>query len=175
MKRVFISIPIAIELQQHIADFQAYFKSLPVRWLKPENLHITLVPPLEVSDEKLAEIIAQLKQIPRESPFPISFNNVSFGPDETQPHLIWARGEAPVEILQLKQNIEQAINYQPEHPHFTMHTTLARFPEHEFKKFPIQTLNETVHWKMLVNEFVIMQSIRQPGGSRYPILQIFSV
>lgn len=173
MKRVFISIPASQELQENILEFKNKFQNLPVRWFASENLHITLVPPRDITDAELLQLVEHLKQVPQTDPFPISFNHVSFGTDFGSPRLIWARGEASAEILQLKQNVEQAINYQPDLVQFTMHITLARFKEKDFPNFPIKTLDETAHWKMLVKEFVIMQSIRMPDGARYPIIQSF--
>jgi 2'-5' RNA ligase len=128
--RVFIGIKIGEELQKKILEWEKYYKNLPVRWLAPENLHITLIPPWEENIIEKAK--GKLESI-KKGKFEIVFDKISFGPDSRYPRLIWAEGNL-------------------------FHLTLARFDPKKFKDFPIKKLNEKVDWQEKVSEVCLFQS-----------------
>jgi 2'-5' RNA ligase len=57
--RVFVAIRASRKLQEEVAAWVSSHAKLPVRWISPENLHITLVPPWYEEDTKrIANAIA---------------------------------------------------------------------------------------------------------------------
>ena len=58
MKRIFIGLPIAKTLAEEISKWQEGQQKLPVRWLAPKNLHLTLIPPWYETD--VERVAAQL-------------------------------------------------------------------------------------------------------------------
>jgi 2'-5' RNA ligase len=172
MVRIFIAIKISQPLEEKIHDFAKAHANLPVRWLAGKNLHITLVPPWET--QGVAGVAKQLEEITPAGPFEITFDHVSFGPEKNAPRLIWAMGKASDALFLLKDRVEAAVGAERRRK-FQMHATLARFKPHDFQNFPVQTLDERVHWSQPVTSFVIMESKLLPEGADYTILHEFPV
>ncbi len=168
MKRIFVGIPISDELQEKILLFSKQQQSLPVRWLKGKNLHITLAPPWRTWDWK--EIYEKLKAIKQE-PFKIVFDKISFGPNPKEPRLIWVSGKAPKQIYDLRYKIYEIIEQELDNKQLIMHSTLARFRPGDFKNFPVKELNEDINWQMDVDSFVLYQSRMLPQAAEYEILE----
>lgn len=169
-KRIFIAITISEKLQQEVLEWEKKYQKLPVRWLQGKNLHITLVPPWYESDiEKIKEKLAPIRE--RCGSFEIRFENITFGPDPRRPRLIWAEGEAPLEIRNLKLEIERSLNRKPEERPFKLHLTVARFRPETFSSFPIKKLDEKVFLRDEVKSFVLMESHLSPEGADYEVIE----
>ena len=53
-RRVFVAIPVPERVRLKIAAWQRAHADIPVRWTKPENLHITVIPPWYVNEDEIA-------------------------------------------------------------------------------------------------------------------------
>jgi 2'-5' RNA ligase len=168
-KRIFIALPIGGDLIAQIDSWKKPNADLPVRWLQGKNLHITLMPPWE--EEYPDDVIAKLEKMPREiGPISLEFNGTAYGPDAIHPRLIWATGEAPKELNQLKHQVEEAIHRHPDRKRFLQHLTLARFRPDTFKNFPEHHLEKRIHWKTTISSIVVMESKLLPTGADYTVL-----
>ncbi|OGI69692.1 2'-5' RNA ligase [Candidatus Nomurabacteria bacterium RIFCSPLOWO2_01_FULL_42_20] len=174
--RIFVSVKIGKELENKIIEWQKSRDDLKVRWLKPENLHITLIPPWET--QNIEEVKNKLKSLPRGEQselyggeFDILFNKVSFGPKPEHPRLIWAEGKSPENFKKLRKNTEQILGVYNNHPDEYIHVTLARFDPRDFKKLKTRELNEQVDWKDKVKSVILYQSQTLPEGAKYTILE----
>lgn len=179
-KRVFVALPISEDLKIKIDEWRKNYQNLPVRWIKSENLHITLIPPWYISN--VDRLIDRLKSIRNVSkPFKIVFRQVTFGPNPKRPRLIWASAEIPLEIIPLKSKFEEVLTRQTwlaqksEKRDFLTHLTIARFKEKEFSKFPIRDLNDKVFWEINVSSFLLMQSYLKRSGADYKTLAEISL
>ena len=144
--------------------------NLPVRWLKGKNLHITLIPPWE--EENIEKIKVALKMIKGNvGPFEIVFEKVEFGPHFDKPRLIWAEGQPPKEIIDLKNKLEKTLGVRGDTRPFQLHLTLARFRPETFSSFPVKQLREEVYWLEQVTSIVLMESHLLPKGSDYEVLE----
>lgn len=169
-KRLFIAIKTTPEIDKKILDWQNKFSSLPVRFLKGKNLHITLIPPWQENDledlkNRLHTLTGQVK------PFLMKFHEITFGADFKNPNMIWATGQTPKEIIELKSLIEKTIDIEPENRAFRLHITLARFRAENFPydlKFQIPT---QINWQQQVKSIVIMESHLSASGAEYKILE----
>lgn len=169
-KRIFVALPISKSLQKNILSFEKKYKNLPLRWIAPKNLHITLIPPWYGSNNNA--VSRKLKAINvKNRASNILFERVEFGPNSKRPRLIWAVGEAPKEALDLKKNLEKALKQKSEYRQWKLHFTIARFREKDFYKFSVKNLDEHVEWKEKVNSFVLMESRLSPKGADYKILK----
>lgn len=171
-KRVFIAVPATAEFQRLAMKYSLDHAQIPIRWLAGKNLHITLVPPWETDPDQLAQTTAVLADLPARKPFELHIDTIEFGPDPNAPRLLWAKGQAPNQLLQLKGDIEQAIDYHPDRT-FTLHITLARFNPNAFDPNWAEMLTESVHWNMLVDHFAIMETKKSNGIMNYPIVREF--
>src|SRR3989344_8389345 len=123
--RVFVAIKISEELQKRILEWEEKYKALPVRWLPPENLHITLIPPWEEKNvEEVKSKLSKLSKLSKTGEFDILFNKVSFGPKPEHPRLIWAEGKSPENFKKLRKNTEQILGVYNNHPDEYIHVTL---------------------------------------------------
>lgn len=168
MARIFLGIPLSKELQYEVEAWQAEHNILPVRWTEREDLHVTLHPPFPgTADEVIRRAGAATGLV---KPFDIEFEGVSFGPNPHSPRLIWAYGMPPTEILDLKSELEDIFTEIPRQKRdFTLHATIGRFQEEDFKSFPVKQLNEPVSFKMRVDSFAVFESLAGPGGAEYKI------
>lgn len=176
-RRVFVAIGISSQLKEEIAYWQKKWNHLSVRWIKPENMHVTLVPPWYVSE--VDEVIEDLKSVNQNrkrfwtsqnyaiKPFTITFREVTFGPSPKRPRLVWASADATAEIKTLKSKLEGVLGLKTEKRPFSTHLTIARFKEKDFSKFPIKGLNEEIFWEERVNSFLVMESRLKRSGAEY--------
>lgn len=174
-KRVFIALPITDKLQDKIEEWKKNYRDLPVRWIKKENLHVTLIPPWYIS--KVDETIHRLKSVNQDDaikPFSITFREVTFGPNPQRPRLIWASGDGVLEIIILKSKLEEILSprqtwlaQKREKREFLIHLTIGRFKEKDFAKFPIKSLHDKVFWQEKVSSFLLMESHLKRSGAEY--------
>ena len=176
-KRIFLGIKIGAKLYPPILRWRKkYPGKLSVRWIKEENLHITLLPPwYEESSNIKNQILKIEKIIPKINPFLLKFNYVGYGPENKRPRLIWAEGESPKEIMKLKNGLEKIILIKPQSRDFKLHLTLARFRPKDFKKFSINKINDKVFWEQIVDSFCLFESRLSPKGAEYKILKKFNL
>lgn len=169
-RRVFVAIGVSPKLQETIVEWEKNYQKLPVRWLAPKNLHITLIPPwYEENVEGVAKSLSFLEGKP--GSFEMEFDKVTYGPDPRRPRLIWAEGKAPEKIVRLKSELEKMLTKEPEQrPFIRLHLTIARFRPEYFVNFPIKTLDEKVFWQDTVTSFVLMESHLSRSGADYEVL-----
>ncbi len=165
--RVFIGLKIASSLLPAILNWQKKNKHLPVRFIKPENLHLTLVPPWYVTD--LAKLVEQFVLFKSEvKPFSFTFSQICVGPKPYQPRLIWATGQAVPWLILLKNELTAFFRQPQEKRAFFPHLTLARFSPASFKT--IKFASEIINWQQEVKSVSLYQSFLQPGGAYYKIV-----
>src|SRR3989338_2294015 len=165
-KRIFVAIKISSALQEKIAEWSRRFGEVPVRWTPPENLHVTLIPPWQENNiERIVAVLNTLKGAT--GPIEMSFEKVTLGPNPFTPNLIWAEGSAPQKLIELKTNLEKALNMKPARETFKLHLTLARFKAPDIAHTPLQNLNERIEWHERAATFSLLESTPLPTGSRY--------
>lgn len=175
-KRIFVALPISKRLQEEILRWEKKFSNLRVRWLLGKNLHITLIPPWYGDEENLNFTIEKVGEtVKKFNLFKIVFEEVSYGLNPRSPRLIWAAGKAPKEILKLKNNLEEFLNYKSEYRDWILHLTLARFNESDFYKFPIKKLKEKIFWEDEIKSVVLMESRLSRAGADYEVLKEFKL
>lgn len=167
-RRIFAAIPISRPLQERILSWRENYAALPVRWLDGKNLHITLVPPWHETDCETT--MRKLKIIEGNGELDIEFREVSYGPVLEKPRLIWASGNAPQELLNLKKKTENIFGRKSGYRPWLMHLTIARFDPRDFPEFPLKNLDEKVSWKERVSSVVLMESLLKPSGADYEII-----
>jgi len=171
-KRIFIALPLSEYLKQLVVQWQQDHTYLPVRWISPKNLHITLLPPWPEND--VDKVIDKLNSASIRMPaFPIIFEHISFGPNPKMPRLIWASGPTPPELNKLKQQIEATLDLPADSRLLKLHFTLARFKTENYHKFRNKYLNEIIAWQDRVNSFALLQSHLTSEGSEYEAIEQF--
>lgn len=179
MKRIFVAIKLSNELQSQILElinkYQDPRTKNRIRWVAGKNLHITLVPPWPLGSARdLRAVTDRLNKV-KFQPFEIKFNQITFGPNEREPRMLWLKGGAPKEVLNLRLKIYECLGQQPDARPFRLHVTLARLKNHPSLTLPLQgrealKLPMAVDWKEKVNSFVLMESHLLPQGADYEVL-----
>ena len=166
-KRVFVGIKAADEISGGCIKLQEGLSSLPARLTQPEDMHLTLLPPWKMKDQKLVDekIRRALRGI---ESFTLEFTTLSFGPDNIRPRLVWITGKATNEVVRLKRALDDAFEHEPTSS-FLPHITIARFAQKDRWQLVGQTIEQSISLKMQVRSVELFESVKSNGNS-YRIL-----
>lgn len=134
--RAFIAIEIPVEIKQAIAVQSAGLQKnagRSVRWVTPENIHLTLKFLGDISPTNL-ELLCQALQAEcsQHAPFEISVGGLGCFPNPHRPRIIWVGLEIPPELNRLQHKLENAtakLGYASEEKAFSPHLTIGRVRE----------------------------------------------
>src|SRR5467141_2348817 len=109
--RLFVALEIPSTVRENLA---ALLKSLrtvspQTRWVRPENLHVTLKFIGEVQETKLAAIRSVLAGVRSDQPVTVDFRGLGFFPNEKRPRVFWAGIEASPNLKTLAADIESVV------------------------------------------------------------------
>lgn len=180
-RRIFAALPIAEDIAKEILTWQKRHANLPVRWIKLENLHITLVPPWYVTEDELYTATKVIDEaIKQAEPFSVQFGRVLYGPPGGRPRLIWAEGPSVREFNELKSSTKDALLENPqtgfpakENRPAKLHLTIARFRPNELRN--LSRLDEKIDWQFEIDSVQLMESKLQRRGAEYFVLQEFAI
>ena len=173
-RRIFLAINLPEKVKKELLGYKEKWPELPARWTTPDNLHITLVFLGNTSDKELKEVQVISREVAtKHKTFSFSLSQVVYGPTEKQPRMIWMKGTIPKELLSLQKDLVRALGYQEEHP-FSLHITLARLSEWEFRMIELEErpeVNEEISLKVPVSSFQIMESKLRRTGAEYSVIE----
>jgi len=181
--RIFIAINFPENIKKELMGFQSKWPKLPVRWVGPENLHITLAFLGYLADEELLEIIKITKEVAqRNNSFSINLKKICYGPPKKMPpRMIWAEGEKSTELGKLQKDLENSLFSaptkslkKPETRPYAPHITLGRIRQWEFRQIEPEErpeVNEGISLSFEVNSIEVMESDLKKGGAEYTILE----
>lgn len=175
-RRIFVALPLSRSLQKTVRRWQKDHTRLPVRWIKPENLHLTLIPPWWVADPTPVWHLLEGDTFKRCHLFDglaLTLERVAFGPTPQRPRLIWAMGKTSPKLIKLKKQLEETLRRPAAKRPFKPHLTLARFRAGDFPRFPGPTLEEEIDWREKVKSFALLESHLSPTGVTYEKLAVF--
>ncbi len=183
-KKVFVAVNPSEEARERFSFHQEEMKrSLSgVKWVKKENMHITLAFIGAIKEEKIFSLINELEMV-QEKPFKMKFTEMCYIPNNRRiAKMIWAMGESD-EICSLGKKIEKkissaGINYTHSEKGFTPHITLGRICSWEWKRLPlveIPLLEEGIEISFPVNSFELMESNLRRGGTVYEEIKSFAL
>jgi len=181
MLRAFIAIEVPTGVQRAIADSTAALKSaLPkplIRWVVPQNVHLTLKFLGEVSPtalEKLAEILNM--EVYSYSMFSISVGGLGAFPTPRRPRVIWIGLETPPALQALWHAVETVaarLGYTPEERPFSAHLTIGRVGQNisasdaQHIRSMLESTKVGTLGTLRVEAVHIFKSDLLPGGSVY--------
>lgn len=187
-KRIFISIGIPESAKNKLASFTeeinnsfTYFNEFcPIKWTRKDNLHVTLFFLGEVEIDEIPSIFETVEEIAsRNETFVMNINNISYGPNEKNPKMVWAKGEKSNELTVLQQDLEKnLLNIREPDNGFAPHITLGRITQWEFKRIDLEErpeVNKDIDITFTVDSIDIMESELKKGGARYTVLKSFGL
>jgi 2'-5' RNA ligase len=176
---------IAIEIPEHIrTGFASLLKELrslapQVKWVRAENLHVTLKFLGETDSTKLAALQNALTAVRSPEPANLEFRGLGFFPNEKRPRVFWAGMESSPNLKSLAADIDQAthrLGFPLEERPFTPHLTLARFPLLGVPPKLLQAMNDKSRQpfgSLRTSDFHLIESKLKPTGAEYTTLQTF--
>jgi 2'-5' RNA ligase len=132
--RCFIAIELPDGIKRGLRELQARLGagcSAPVKWVDPENIHLTLKFLGNVAADRLDEISLAMNEAARgTSSFSLEVKELGVFPNPRRVQVVWVGLGGEVDKLaRLQQRIEsnlEKLGFPPEGRRFTPHLTLAR-------------------------------------------------
>jgi 2'-5' RNA ligase len=179
--RAFIAIDLHESIRAALRRKQASFRSVSpeARWTNPEGIHLTLKFLGEISEAKVREVSAALKSLDRFERFTVAVKGFGFFPGAQRPRVFWAGVEAPANLIQLAEQVDEAmqrIGFAREERAFRPHLTVARFkvpqPQPALQALLAQE-GEQELGNFVVSEFFLFESKLSPRGAEYRKVEQF--
>jgi len=184
--RLFVALEIPAAVRDNLAaqikelrDLSARVADKRPRWVRPENLHVTLKFIGELSPTKLDGIRGALSAIRSDAQVDLKFQGLGFFPNEQHPRFLWAGLDASANLTSLAGDIDCALESQGiarERRAFTPHLTLARIEPpglHEKLRAAIQENKAGAFGSFQTREFHLIESMLKPSGAEYTTLASF--
>jgi|YelNatPaOPRAMG01_1025707.scaffolds.fasta_scaffold67670_1 2'-5' RNA ligase len=169
--------PLMEELQRKLKETRA-----DVKWVAPQNIHLTLKFFGAISPEKLAQVSQIILPIVAHCPpFSITISGLGCFPSRHRPRVIWLGiNNGNREIVLLQKEIEGkllAAGFPAEERPFTPHLTMGRVRSGRnlSELQPLIVANQNLELgTFAVREIVLFKSDLKPTGAVYTRLRTFS-
>ena len=178
--RVFIALELSEEIKGELARLQDELKhtEADVKWVKPENIHLTLKFLGHITEEKVAHAKEVLTKIASSSkPFIINLFKLGCFPRLESPQVIWVGiEEGCAETEEIAKRLEselEGIGFEKEKRSFSAHLTLGRVRSGKNKTKlveKIKTLQIKPSTTASIRELTLFKSALTPKGSIYTVL-----
>jgi RNA 2',3'-cyclic 3'-phosphodiesterase len=177
--RLFIAMEIPEQIRAVFAALLKEFHKIApqAKWVRAENLHVTLKFLGETPPEKLGVVKGALASVRSPEPVRLEFRGLGFFPNERRPRVFWAGMESSANLKTLAADIDQAehhLGFPLEDRPFTPHLTLARFdPPGITPKLreAIQVKSTQNFGTLTAPDFHLIESKLKPSGAEYTTVQ----
>jgi RNA 2',3'-cyclic 3'-phosphodiesterase len=149
------------------------------KWVRPENLHVTLKFIGNTEPAKLDSIRAVLAGVRSPREVQLHFRNIGFFPSAKRPRVIWGGMQASENLASLAHAVNEQIatlSFPAEERAFTPHLTLARLdPPGIAPELRTAIEKHITHdfGELHSSEFHLIESKLKPSGAEYTTLQSF--
>ena len=181
-KRVFIGIPIGHKIKSILPSLKSTVHSSTniIKWIPPENIHLTLSFLGNISDKDIPNIVQSLENCITSKYFKIKIESTGVFPSANFPKILWIGiGKGADDLTSLQQDIEISVRkfkgiYRREK--FMPHITIARIRRSRRKIDVLPFLN-TVYspTELDVNSICLYESKLFPEGAQYTLLNAFQI
>lgn len=184
--RLFIAINLPDSAKESLLEFTSRWPELPARWVKKENLHLTLIFIGYTQETHIPEICNIIKQVAKHnSSFNLKVTKIVYAPPKTlPPKMIWAMVEKSNELDKLQKDLEASLSnsnnipFSPEKRPFSPHITLARIKTWSWRQIDPEErpeVDEMVNINFKVSSIELMESKLKKEGAEYTILESFKL
>jgi RNA 2',3'-cyclic 3'-phosphodiesterase len=179
--RAFIAIPLNDEVREKLSGLQCRLRqsNADIKWVNPENIHLTLKFLSEIEKDKVPAISSALKKAFRKyHKFDISVSGIGAFPDISRPRIIWAGiNDEKSQCVFIQKTIDaclEKIGIAKEDRPFFPHLTLGRARSGKNIRELIGALKTekdfSIKAKIHVNKLVLFSSALTPNGPIYKSL-----
>jgi 2'-5' RNA ligase len=179
--RLFVALEIPSAVREDLAALLQYLRAASprTRWVRSENLHVTLKFMGEVPETKLAATRSALAGVHSDQPVTVDFHGLGFFPNEKRPRVFWAGIEASPNLKTLAADIERVVEklgIPCERRPFSPHLTLARFEPPGLPEKLRSAIRENAareFGSLRTNQYHLIESKLKPSGAEYTTLESF--
>jgi len=184
--RLFVALEIPSAVRENLAALinelrvaDASPSKNKARWVRPENLHVTLKFIGNVDSGKLDAIRASLAEVRAGRSVEFHVRGLGFFSNEKRPRVLWAGLEASPNLATLAADIDarlEKVGIPRETREFSPHLTLARFdPPGISEKLRAAALENATRefGAVRTGEFHLFESKTRPTGAEYTRLSSF--
>jgi 2'-5' RNA ligase len=185
--RLFVACELPSEMRAALTALQDALRrqgAPPVRWVRPEGIHLTLKFLGAVPAQRVNDICAALAPtVEGIRPLGLSLGSLGAFGGRRGARVVWVGIEGDVDrVAELQRRVEAALGrlgFRPEDRPFSPHLTLARVPDH------VGSADRERLWDLTkalatpeaapvtIRELSLMRSILGPGGAIYERLAAF--
>lgn len=180
--RTFVAVLLDEEIRARIFRVQERVMKFAsnVKWVAPENFHVTLKFLGNVRLNRLADVQAAVDEVARNfAAFDFSISGLGLFPTPKRPRVIWVGGEEGREqLIALANAVDNRLaklGYEKEDRPFKSHVTIGRVKEGK----PVPGLAEGLEeidasglGMQRVASIAVMESVLKPGGPSYTPLSV---
>lgn len=185
--RLFVALEIPASVRENLAALLQELRTVASqaadrrpRWVRPENLHVTLKFIGEAAPPKVEGIRGSLAAVRAPDAVEMAFRGLGFFPNDRRPRVFWAGIDAPENLSKLAVDVDNALvaqGFPRETRAFAPHLTLARFEPpglHEKLRTAIAREAARDFGSFRAREFHLIESKTRPSGAEYTVLQTFA-
>jgi 2'-5' RNA ligase len=178
--RTFIAVDPGKAIRDRLVALQGTLarSGTEVKWVEPENLHVTLLFLGEVGDRQVPDICRLVAEGTGKHPaFAMSVETAGCFPNLRRPRIVWAGvGEGSQPLCAVHDDLEAPLadlGYRREERRYTPHITLGRVKSDPATDQLSAALAQQTRWKggeKRVTEILVMGSELTPQGPVYTVL-----
>jgi len=178
--RTFIAAALPDSIREELVRIQAELRTeeFKFRWVKPENIHLTLVFLGELDPEMLESICIAVADTARcHDPIRLAIQGLGVFPGIKRPRIIWVGMAGEVQILrELKSSLDRSLlkinglKFKPERRPFRAHLTFGRAKRRIDSRKLAAAMNRlqiTLSAPFTIAEIHVFKSDLRPGGAVY--------
>jgi 2'-5' RNA ligase len=184
MKRIFTAIKIhpTDNFISLMYKLKHALRNENIKWVEPNNIHITLKFFGETEESRIAKINNQLMIVAsRHEPFKFSITGTGVFGSSYDPRVIWFGIKENKELLNLSTDVLNSmanIDWEKDHQNFVPHLTIGRIKyindKNKLKELTGKYKDIEIQEEIL-NEFCLYESILKPQGPIYTVLKTFKL
>ncbi len=179
--RAFIAIELPESVKSFLKSISAELKKCggPVKWVRPEGIHLTLKFLGSVPNDLLHRIQEAAQPLfEKQQPTQLHVCNLGAFPDLKRPRVVWAGLEDPagvlVPLVNRLETVMEPLGFPKENRPFNPHLTLGRFKSNERNSELIEAIRQKMDItgpSFVADHAVLFESVLKPSGAEY--LQLF--
>lgn len=179
--RLFVAIELVPEIRETVRRLlgELLCAAPSAKWVRPENLHVTLKFLGESSASQLESLKMVLSEVRLAQPVRLDFRGLGCFPNEKRAKVFWLGMQASSNLEELAGAVDLAahsLGFALEDRPFTPHLTLARFPAPGMPAdlaTAVRGRRELEYGSQTTSEFHLIESKLKPSGAEYTTLQTF--
>lgn len=179
--RLFVALEIPRAVRENLAALIRDLRTAApkARWVRPENIHVTLKFIGEATADKLENIREALSIVRSGGPVELNFRRLGFFPNGKRPSVLWAGIDASPNLQSLAGDIEHSLeklSFPRERRAFMPHLTIARFQPPRIQeplRSAIAQSSGREFGSLRTSEFHVIESKLKPSGAEYTMIESF--